>query len=200
MGGLVVWMVIVIAGFMLPAKQIVPFLAMGVAIGIVLGGTQALSRSAFSQLIPKGREAEYFSLYQAGERGTSWLGTLVFGLVHQLTGSYRPAIVALGLFFLDRPRPALPRRHAPRHHRSRQRPTHDGLRDGLPRPPRRQPPPTRPRRDRRRPRSTAAERAAFKYSSAPTSYGAVRAWPSRSSVTRLDSLAALIAALPAPRR
>ena len=73
---------------------------MGVAIGIVLGGTQALSRSAFSQLIPKGREAEYFSLYQAGERGTSWLGTLVFGLVHQLTGSYRPAIVALGLFFV----------------------------------------------------------------------------------------------------
>ena len=99
-GGLVVWMLIVIAGFLLPAHQIVPFLAMGIAIGIVLGGTQALSRSAFSQLIPKGREAEYFSLYQAGERGTSWLGTLVFGLVHQLTGSYRPAIVALGLFFL----------------------------------------------------------------------------------------------------
>ncbi|WP_020386145.1 MFS transporter [Kribbella catacumbae] len=100
MGGLVVWMVIVIAGFLLPARQIVPFLAMGAAIGIVLGGTQALSRSAFSQLIPKGREAEYFSLYQAGERGTSWLGTLVFGLVHQITGSYRPAIVALGIFFV----------------------------------------------------------------------------------------------------
>ncbi|TCC17965.1 MFS transporter [Kribbella sindirgiensis] len=99
-GGLVIWIVIVIAGFLLPAHQIVPFLAMGTAIGIVLGGTQALSRSAFSQLIPKGREAEYFSLYQAGERGTSWLGTLVFGLVHQLTGSYRPAIVALGLFFV----------------------------------------------------------------------------------------------------
>jgi UMF1 family MFS transporter len=100
MGGLVVWMLIVIAGFLLPARQVVPFLAMAVAIGIVLGGTQALSRSLFSQLIPKGREAEYFSLYQAGERGTSWLGTLVFGLVHQLTGSYRPAIVALGLFFV----------------------------------------------------------------------------------------------------
>ncbi|HEU4949085.1 MAG TPA: MFS transporter [Kribbella sp.] len=100
MGGLVVWMLIVISGFLLPAGQIAPFLAMAVAIGIVLGGTQALSRSLFSQLIPKGREAEYFSLYQAGERGTSWLGTLVFGLVHQATGSYRPAIVALGIFFL----------------------------------------------------------------------------------------------------
>ncbi|MFC0625554.1 MFS transporter [Kribbella deserti] len=100
MAGLVVWMAIVVAGFMLPSKQIVPFLAMGFTIGLVLGGTQALSRSLFSQLIPRGREAEYFSLYQAGERGTSWLGTLVFGLVHQLTGSYRPAIVALGLFFV----------------------------------------------------------------------------------------------------
>jgi UMF1 family MFS transporter len=100
LGGLAIWIVIVIAGFMLPAGQIVPFLAMGFSIGIVLGGTQALSRSLFSQLIPRGREAEYFSLYQAGERGTSWLGTLVFGLVHQLTGSYRPAIVALGLFFV----------------------------------------------------------------------------------------------------
>jgi UMF1 family MFS transporter len=51
-------------------------------------------------LIPRGREAEYFSLYQACERGTSWLGTLVFGVVHQLTDSYRPAIVALVVFFV----------------------------------------------------------------------------------------------------
>lgn len=100
LAGLLVWIAIVVAGFLLPARQIVPFLAMGVAIGIVLGGTQALSRSLFSQLIPRGREAEYFSLYQAGERGTSWLGTLVFGLVHQLTDSYRPAIIALGAFFV----------------------------------------------------------------------------------------------------
>ncbi|HEY3001932.1 MAG TPA: MFS transporter [Kribbellaceae bacterium] len=100
LAGLVIWIALVVLGFMLPAKQVAPFLVMGVGIGIVLGGTQALSRSLFSQLIPRGREAEYFSLYQAGERGTSWLGTLVFGLVHQITGSYRPAIIALGMFFV----------------------------------------------------------------------------------------------------
>jgi MFS transporter, UMF1 family len=87
-------------GYFLPAGELVPFLALAVAIGLVLGGTQALSRSFFSLLIPRGREGEYFSLYQACERGTSWLGTLVFGLVHQLTDSYRPAIVALAVFFL----------------------------------------------------------------------------------------------------
>ncbi len=100
LGGLVVWIFVVCFGFFLPEKQIVPFLLLAVAIGLVLGGTQALSRSFFSNLIPRGREAEYFSLYQACERGTSWLGTLVFGVVHQLTDSYRPAILALIAFFV----------------------------------------------------------------------------------------------------
>jgi MFS transporter, UMF1 family len=99
-GGLVVWIAVVLTAFVLPAGQLVPFLALGAAIGIVMGGTQALSRSLFSQLVPAGREAEYFALYQAAERGTSWLGTLVFGVVHQLTGSYRPSIAALVLFFV----------------------------------------------------------------------------------------------------
>ncbi len=99
-GGLVVWMAVVVIAYLLPSGQVALFLAMAVLIGVVLGGTQALSRSYFSQLIPRGREAEYFSLYQAGERGTSWLGTLTFGLVHQLTGSYRPAVLALVGFFV----------------------------------------------------------------------------------------------------
>ena len=97
--GLAIWMLVVTIGFFLPRKEIVPFLTLAVLIGLVLGGTQALSRSFYSQLIPKGREAEYFSLYQACERGTSWLGTLVFGLIHQWTDSYRPAILALIAFF-----------------------------------------------------------------------------------------------------
>jgi len=100
LAGLLGWVAIVALAFVLPAGMLAPFLALGVAIGVVLGGTQALSRSFFSQLVPHGREAEYFSLYQACERGTSWLGTLVFGLIYQLTGSYRPAILALVLFFV----------------------------------------------------------------------------------------------------
>ncbi len=98
--GLVIWMGIVTAALFVPKQQFVAFLLLAVAIGIVLGGTQALSRSYFSLLIPRGREAEYFSFYHAMERGTSWFGTLVFGLVYQLTGSYRPAIFALIMFFV----------------------------------------------------------------------------------------------------
>ncbi len=100
LGGLVVWMGIVTVALFLPEGQMVPFLLMGFAIGVVLGGTQALSRSYFSLLIPRGKEAEYFSFYHAMDRGTSWFGTLVFGLVYQFTDSYRPAIFALILFFV----------------------------------------------------------------------------------------------------
>jgi MFS transporter, UMF1 family len=98
--GLFVWLVVVVAGWLTPADNLPLFLLLAVGIGVVLGGTQALSRSFYSQLIPRGREAEYFSLYQACERGTSWIGTLIFGLVHQWTDSYRPALLALMVLFL----------------------------------------------------------------------------------------------------
>jgi MFS transporter, UMF1 family len=98
--GTFAWMVIVVLAMFLPARNIALFLLVGVAIALVMGGTQALSRSFFSLLIPRGREGEYFALYNACERGTSWFGTLLFGLVFQLTGSYRPAIVSLVVFFV----------------------------------------------------------------------------------------------------
>lgn len=69
-------------------------------IGFVLGGSQALSRSLFSKMIPKGRESSFFGIYEISERGTSWIGPIVFGLVAQLTDSYRPAILALIVFFI----------------------------------------------------------------------------------------------------
>ncbi len=95
-----IWTVIVIVAFFVPARSLVLFVVLALFIGLVLGGSQALSRSLYSQLIPRGREAEFFSLYQAMERGTSWFGTLTFGLVYQFSHSYRWAIVALVVFFV----------------------------------------------------------------------------------------------------
>ena len=76
------------------------FYAMAACVAVVLGGSQALSRSLFSRMIPSGREAEYFSMYEVSERGTSWLGPLFFGLALQFTGSYRVAILSLAVFFI----------------------------------------------------------------------------------------------------
>ena len=69
-------------------------------VGLVMGGTQALSRSIYSQLIPIGKEAEYFSIYELSEKGTSWLGPLIFALVYNFTTSYRLAIISLISFFI----------------------------------------------------------------------------------------------------
>jgi MFS family permease len=69
------------------------FFAVAAIVAIVLGGSQALSRSLYSLMIPKGKEAEYFGLYEISDKGTSWLGPLVFALALQFTRSYRVAIL-----------------------------------------------------------------------------------------------------------
>ncbi|MDX8055040.1 MFS transporter [Lentzea sp. BCCO 10_0798] len=100
LGSLVVWIVVITAAFFVEAGDETSFYLVAAGIGIVLGGTNALSRSLFSQMVPPGREAQYFSLYEVGERSTSWLGPLVFAGVGQATGSLRPAILALIIFFV----------------------------------------------------------------------------------------------------
>jgi UMF1 family MFS transporter len=69
-------------------------------IAIVLGGSQALSRSLFSKMIPAGKEASFFGLYEVSERGTSWMGPLLFSIVIARTGSYRLALLSLIFFFV----------------------------------------------------------------------------------------------------
>ena len=97
---LILWLGVVVAAYWLPAGEPVWFMILGVAIGLVLGGSQALSRSLFSQLIPAGREGEYYGFYEISDKGTSWLGPLAFGLVFQLTASYRLGILSLIVFFV----------------------------------------------------------------------------------------------------
>ncbi|WP_109001576.1 MFS transporter [Streptomyces rishiriensis] len=100
LGSLAAWTLTLGAGYFLPAGAPVGFFLLAAAIGLVLGGSQALSRSLFSHLVPPGKEAEYFSAYEMSDRGMSWLGPLLFGITYQLTGSYRDAIVSLVAFFV----------------------------------------------------------------------------------------------------
>lgn len=69
--------------------------ALGAVIALVLGGSQALARSLFSLMVPRGRQAAYFGIYELAERGTAWIGTLIFAVVVDVTGSYRLAILSL---------------------------------------------------------------------------------------------------------
>jgi UMF1 family MFS transporter len=97
---LALWLVVVTAAYWLPEGEPLPFMLLGAGIGLVMGGSQALSRSLFSQLIPEGREGEYYGFYEISDKGTSWLGPLFFGLIFQLTNSYRAGIISLMVFFL----------------------------------------------------------------------------------------------------
>ena len=75
-------------------------LGLAVAIAVVLGGTQSLSRSLFTKMIPSGREASWLSLYNLAERGTSGIATLTFGIALTLTGSYRAGLASLLILFV----------------------------------------------------------------------------------------------------
>ena len=80
--------------------RVAQFFILGACIALVMGGSQAISRSLFAQIVPKGHEAEYYSFYEVSERGTSWIGPLIFGLMNQLFGSLRPALLSLIFFFV----------------------------------------------------------------------------------------------------
>jgi len=110
-GSLVVWTLVVIYAYAgLNNTEIVAslgitraeleFWIIAFVIAIILGGSQALSRSLFAQMIPRSQEAEFFSFYEVSERGTSWLGTFIFGIANQISGSMRIGILSVLVFFL----------------------------------------------------------------------------------------------------
>lgn len=70
-------------------------------VGVVMGGIQALSRSTYSKFIPETTDtASFFSFYDVAEKIGIVIGTFLYGVVAQFTGSMRSAIIFLGLFFL----------------------------------------------------------------------------------------------------
>ena len=77
------------------------FYIMASLVGLVMGGIQALSRSTYSKLLPKTEDtASFFSFYDVSEKIGIVIGMLVYGIIDQITGSPRFAIVFLGVFFV----------------------------------------------------------------------------------------------------
>jgi MFS transporter, UMF1 family len=96
---LIIWCAIVIFAYAFLATKFQAVI-MGAFIGLVLGSAQALSRSLYSQMIPVGRESSFFGLYEISEKGTSWMGQLLFTIIIGATGSFRQAILGLIVFFV----------------------------------------------------------------------------------------------------
>lgn len=70
-------------------------------VGIVMGGIQALSRSTYSKFLPETTDTtSFFSFYDVAEKIGIIIGTLMYGMVAQLTGSMRNSTIFLAIFFL----------------------------------------------------------------------------------------------------
>ena len=95
---LVLWSgVVVYAYFIHSAGE---FFVLGVVVGLVLGGSQALSRSFYSSMIPADASAEFFGFYTVFSKFSAIWGPLAFAVIDKLTGSARLSIVSLIVFFL----------------------------------------------------------------------------------------------------
>jgi UMF1 family MFS transporter len=96
--GLAVYTVISIAGFFIRSAG--DFYLLAIMVGVVQGGTQALSRSLFAAMVPRTRSAEFFGFFSTGEKVAGIIGPAIFGFVGQLTGSSRWGIVSITLLFV----------------------------------------------------------------------------------------------------
>ena len=96
--GLAIYTGIAIGGYFI--QTAFHFWILALMVGLVQGGTQALSRSLFGTLIPKSRSAEFFSFYDVSSKFAGIIGPFVFGLVGQMTGSSRLGILSLVVFFV----------------------------------------------------------------------------------------------------
>lgn len=97
--GLVIWTGICVAAWRISGTG--EFYVLAAFVGLVMGGTQAISRSTYAKLLPATEDhASFFSFYDVGFYLATVLGTLAFGLVNQLTGDIRNTIIVIGTFFI----------------------------------------------------------------------------------------------------
>lgn len=95
---IIVYLFIVVFGYGMSSAF--HFYVLAILVGVVQGGSQALSRSIYSQLVPAGRSAEFFGFYGLSSKFSAIFGPFVFGLAGQLTGSSRFGILSLAVFFI----------------------------------------------------------------------------------------------------
>jgi MFS transporter, UMF1 family len=96
--GLAVYTFISTAGFLIRSAW--HFYGLAIVVGLVQGGTQALSRSLFAAMVPKTRSTEFFGFFSTGEKVAGIIGPAVFGFVGQLSGSSRWGIISVVVLFI----------------------------------------------------------------------------------------------------
>ena len=95
---LALWSLIVVYGYFITTT--LQFFATGVMVGVVMGGSQALSRSFYGSMIPKEASAEFYGFYTVFSKFSAIWGPFVFAFIRHTTGSARNSILSLVVFFI----------------------------------------------------------------------------------------------------
>jgi UMF1 family MFS transporter len=82
------------------AQVVSEFYAMAALIGLVLGGSQAISRALFATFVPPGKSAEFFAFFALSSKFSAMFGPLVYGGLLLLTGNTRLSLLSLSVFFV----------------------------------------------------------------------------------------------------
>lgn len=98
-GVVLFWVGICVAGYYMQTAM--HFYLLAIAVGLVMGGIQALSRSTYAKLMPATEDtASFFSFYDVAEKIAIVIGLITFGLIEELTGSMRNSVLSLMVFFI----------------------------------------------------------------------------------------------------
>jgi UMF1 family MFS transporter len=95
---LVIWSGVVVYAYFI--QTAVEYFVLGVFVGVVLGGSQALSRSLYGSMIPEEASAEFYAFYSIFSKFSAIWGPMAFAIIRQVAGSSRLSIVSLGIFFI----------------------------------------------------------------------------------------------------
>jgi UMF1 family MFS transporter len=98
-GGVLIWIGICISAYFVYTQT--AFYEMAATVGLVMGGIQSLSRSTYSKLMPPTKDtASYFSFYDVCDKVSTVIGTATFGIVTEMTGGMRSAVLFLMSYFI----------------------------------------------------------------------------------------------------
>ncbi|MCM3739589.1 MFS transporter [Oceanobacillus luteolus] len=95
---LLTYMVITILGYFMTSA--IHFYVLAIAVGMVQGGAQSLSRSIFGRMIPENKHAEFFGFYGISSKFAAMFGPFLFAFIGQITGNSRFGIISLIFFFI----------------------------------------------------------------------------------------------------
>lgn len=95
---LITYMTITILGYLMTSA--IHFYLLAIAVGMVQGGAQSLSRSIFGRMIPKNKHAEFFGFYGISSKFAAMFGPFLFAFIGQVTGNSRYGIISLIFFFI----------------------------------------------------------------------------------------------------